>query len=505
MHHDAPLLAAALKPVSPALGATVTVGLSAADGAANARRVLSVQAALLSHARHAVAATALANEIATQWQCQRVLVGVRRGDAIELLAVSHGGGDALVGDSFEPVAAAMDEATQQGCAVYLPSGPDDRMPIRLAHQRWQQRQGGSVLSLPLVHAGDVIGALACEWVAVREDLGPLALQIEDAAAFAGPVLNLLYEQERPWTQRLQRALARGWARQWNRADGRRPRGLIAALVALGLGLPALTLLPVDHQVAGRARVEGEQQRALAAPADGFVKAVHVRPGDTVRRGQLLVELADQDLLLDRQRWSSELAQQESAYAVAISRADRAQMVIAMARAEQARAQLAKADARLARARVVAPYDGLVIRGDLSQSIDAPVERGQPLLTVAPDDRYRIVVEIDERDVAAVRSGQHGALSLASLPWQRLPLTVTRVTPVARAADGRNVFEVEAAVADAAGEAGEPGEAGADGSGDVVRPGLEGVARITVGERSLAWIWTHRFVDWLRLQAWTWWG
>jgi hypothetical protein len=25
----------------------------------------------------------------------------------------------------------------------------------------------------------------------------------------------------------------------------------------------------------------------------------------------------------------------------------------------------------------------------------------------------------------------------------------------------------------------------------------------VGERSYAWIWTHRLFDWLRLQAWTW--
>ena len=41
---------------------------------------------------------------------------------------------------------------------------------------------------------------------------------------------------------------------------------------------------------GIARVEGLQQRTLVAPMDGFLKTVNVRPGDAVRRGQVLLEL-----------------------------------------------------------------------------------------------------------------------------------------------------------------------------------------------------------------------
>ena len=29
------------------------------------------------------------------------------------------------------------------------------------------------------------------------------------------------------------------------------------------------------------------------------------------------------------------------------------------------------------------------------------------------------------------------------------------------------------------------------------------AEIEAGERSLLWIWTHRFTDWLRLKSWEW--
>ena len=37
----------------------------------------------------------------------------------------------------------------------------------------------------------------------------------------------------------------------------------------------------------------------------------------------------------------------------------------------------------------------------------------------------------------------------------------------------------------------------------VQPGLQGVAKIHAGEHNLAWIWTHRLVDWARLKLWAW--
>lgn len=441
---------------------------------------------MLAHERTGVALTAFATELAVQFGCARVLVGFMRGSGIELAAVSHGGGDALTGEAFDGVTAAMDEAVAQACCIYLPSQPGDRTYIRMEHQRWQQRQGGSVLSVPMVRAGEMVGAIGCEWSDQQADMAQMVTRIEDVLAFCGPILHLLHERELPWTQRTRRALQSGWSRLRNHHDRRIQLGLGAAVLALA----GLCAVPLEYDVAGRARVEGAQQRALAAPVDGYLKSVLVRPGDTVRAGQLLVEMADQDLRLEQQRWTSELAQQESAYAVAMARADRAQIVIAQARADQARAQLARTQAQLRRAAVLAPFDGIVIQGDLSQSIGSPVERGKPLLVMAPDASYRIVIDIDERDVADVAVGQQGALSLAAQPWQRLPLQVMRVTPVARATDGRNVFEVEASV--------QPGNT-------TLRPGLEGVARLSVGRQPLAWTWTHRLVDWLRLQAWTLWG
>jgi hypothetical protein len=33
--------------------------------------------------------------------------------------------------------------------------------------------------------------------------------------------------------------------------------------------------------------------------------------------------------------------------------------------------------------------------------------------------------------------------------------------------------------------------------------MEGIGKVSVGERRLIWIWTRSFVDWLRISLWSW--
>ena len=35
----------------------------------------------------------------------------------------------------------------------------------------------------------------------------------------------------------------------------------------------------------------------------------------------------------------------------------------------------------------------------------------------------------------------------------------------------------------------------------MRPGMEGVAKISVGKRRYAWIWTRKMVNWIRMKLW----
>ena len=80
--------------------------------------------------------------------------------------------------------------------------------------------------------------------------------------------------------------------------------------------------------------------------------------------------------------------------------------------------------------------------------------------------------------------------MKALPGRSFDFKVARISPVAGNRDGRNFFEVEAGIPNAAVE---------------LRPGLEGVAKIDVGSRSPAWIVSHRAINWLRLTLWRWLG
>jgi multidrug resistance efflux pump len=203
-------------------------------------------------------------------------------------------------------------------------------------------------------------------------------------------------------------------------------------------------------------------------------------------GQVLAELASQDLELERRRRESELRQHEGAYRAAQARADRTQMVSHQSKAAEVQAMLSLVEAQLQRARIEAPFDGIVIKGDLSQQLGAPVQRGEVLMVLAPNDSFRLILEVDESDIGAVRPGQHGELALAAQPDRRLAFTTRRVVPVATAADGRNFFEVEASL-----QQGIP----------QLRPGLSGVAKIDAGSQPIGWLLAHRALDWLRLAWW----
>jgi len=163
--------------------------------------------------------------------------------------------------------------------------------------------------------------------------------------------------------------------------------------------------------------------------------------------------------------------------------------------KQAEAQLALVEEQLARATLVAPFDGLIVRGDLSQSLGSPVERGQVLFEVAPLDDFRVVLQVDERDIAYVETGQRGKLTVTSMPGARFPFRIERITPVNSAKDGKNLFRVEAVLDEAVLEDA--------GTGAHLRPGMEGVGKISIDERKLVWIWTHGLTDWVRLWLWSW--
>ena len=437
--------------------------------------ILRCQAALLARSALAEAATALSVELAELLACHRVSIGLLYGDKLRIVGSSQTGEMDGRHAAAVAITAAMYEVLDQRLSVAWPPSVA-APPVSVAHRQLAgQGQAGTV---PLMSGASVIGAITFERMGGALFAPAQITLCEDIASFAGPVLELKRSVEAPWHERVGTSLRKRLA-----TPGKRRSAWAIAVVLIA----ALLAVPLPWRVSAPARLEGSVQRAVVAAADGFLQQVNVRPGDRVTAGQVLAQLSSQDLELERKRRESELRQHESGYRAAQARNDRTQMVISQSRAGEAQALLALAQTQLDRASLQAPFDGVVIKGDLSQTLGAPVQRGEVLMVLAPNDSFRLIVEVDEADIAAIHPGQKGQLALAARPEQPLGFTTRRIVPVATAADGRNYFEVEAT----------PDEAQAN-----LRPGLSGVAKIEAGERSLGWLLFHRALAWLRLSLWT---
>jgi multidrug efflux pump subunit AcrA (membrane-fusion protein) len=335
----------------------------------------------------------------------------------------------------------------------------------------------------LLHAGArVLGALTLEYPANRSPDPEHITLGQQVAALLGPILDAKRREER-WIVRKVWDALRTQASELFTPDhpGRKlVAGAAATLVLI------LTLVPASYRISAPARLEGTVQRAVVAATDGYIAESRTRAGDVVKQGEVLGALDDTELKLERRKWLGRRAQVAKQYRAALASHDRAQVNIVLAQLAQADAEVALLDEQLLRTQLVAPFDGIVARGDLSQSLGSPVERGEVLFEVAPLDRYRIILEVDERKISDVELGQPGELTLSAIPGESLPLRVERITPVATPEDARNFFRVEAGLKKAPKR---------------LRPGMEGVGKIEVGRRSLLWIWTHSLVDWFRLWAW----
>ena len=447
---------------------------------------LDLVAALLEARGFRDSTTAFTTQLASHLGCDRVTLGVLSGKRVRVAAVSHSPQFERRANLVRAIESAMEEAVDQGESVVYPPVDERRAVVTRAHEALlRESEAGCAATFPLMHGHEVVGALTLERAPGQRFDAPALSVCEAVAAVAGPIIEL----KRVGNAGLPAHAGRSAKGLWQRIAGPGDAGFkLGALLALAVAA-FFAFANGEFRIAADATLEGTVQRAVAAPISGYVKEAPLRAGDVVAKDQVIGRFDDRDLSLERLKLRSERDQYERQLREAMSKRERGQAQILRARIDQAQAQLALVEEQLARTVMSAPFDGVIVRGDLTQSLGAPVERGQVLFEIAPLDGYRVALQVDERDIAHVFPGQRGELTIASMPGERLAIAVKSVTPVNTARDGRNYFKVEATLDAAAGER--------------LRPGMQGVAKIHVDERKLVWIWTRSFTDWLRLWLWSW--
>ncbi len=447
--------------------------------------VTSLSKLALQDSPIAVTGHQICNLLIQQLECKRVSIGIMKGLQVYTLALSNQLRFDSRSSHLREMETAMEEAIDQKQTVVYPQ-PEDALSL-VTHKHTKAsalHEDAAILSIPLVDGENIIGAV----LLLRQSNKPFTKQEVEVLQFAiellGPIVALKLRDEHSLTTTFFQATAKIFRPLF----GARNLPLkISALVFVAL-FTTLSLIKTEHYTYAKSTLEASIQQVIVAPQDGFIKSAEVRAGDKVEMGQTLVLLNDHDLKLEHEKLLTKRNKTTKEYQEALALRQRAKISIFLAQIAQVDAQISLIEQRLKRIQLKAPFAGIVVSGDLSHSLGAPIQKGDPLFEIAPLGNYRVALSVDDHDVSKLKIGQTGSLRLVGLPYEQLSLVISRITPIAAAHQGGNYFHVEATISDI--------------QGSHLRPGMQGITKIEVGNESILWVWTHALIERLRLWLWS---
>ena len=445
---------------------------------------LELLAVMLKHGTSKAAAIEVVNMLATHFGSERVSLGFCFGLCTHLKAlshVSHFNRDNLL---IREIEAAMNEAIDQSVNLVYQIDTLSSTSVVQAHGYLaKQRGNGQICTMLLSGQSGYIGAITCEQGSKHFLDKERLANLESIARVVGPVIALMVKNERSLLTKSIVALRSSIGDLL----GLSYLKLKLVLLSIFVLFSVLSMTQGMHEVKAVATLQGKIRQLLVAPQDGFIKKGLLRAGDLVKKDNVLATLDDRSLQLERQKWQSEKNKLAKQHQQAFSKRDRSQLAIIRAQIDQVGAEIALIDEKISRTKLQAPFDGVVISGDLSQSQGSPVVLGQVLFEITPLNSYRVMLEVDEHDIAHLQSGQTARLVMSALPQKTFKIILEKVIPVAISSDGYNYFRVQGQL---------------DKPSALLRPGMHGVAKINIEPRALLWVWGHGVLDRLRLWLWS---
>jgi membrane fusion protein, multidrug efflux system len=230
-------------------------------------------------------------------------------------------------------------------------------------------------------------------------------------------------------------------------------------------------VPDVFQVNGS--VHSWRTASLSPQVMANVEAISVREGDTVKRGQVLIQMDRSQFVTATERGQAavQAADHEIAFAQAemdLAKSDFQRLgilhqkdIISARDYDQARAKLDSSTARfeLARAnreqaaaalnndriqlgytRILAPFDGIVTERRVDPGVLAAP--GVPLLTVEEAGNYRLDVAVDERDLKYLDQGETVQVLFDALSAPPLSARIVQIVPAADPASHSFVVKLD---------------------------------------------------------------
>ena len=160
-------------------------------------------------------------------------------------------------------------------------------------------------------------------------------------------------------------------------------------------------------------VQHREEQVGRASADGFVTAVLVRGNQCVQRGDLLVEVTDEDLVLQRDQMRDDLQVSIAKYRQFQSAGLLAEAEAANETAKQLQASIGELDQAVNSLQITAQRNGVVVSEQPERWLGRHVKRGEVLVRVADPDDKELLIAIEERNLSSYNAAVNRGSRLAA--------------------------------------------------------------------------------------------
>lgn len=238
--------------------------------------------------------------------------------------------------------------------------------------------------------------------------------------------------------------------------GESPRE-VAEVPVVKVTLGGKTSTEAGHFISASGKVEAENSANVSTRMMGFVNKVHVKVGQQVKAGQLLVSVNNADLQAKKAQVDAGIAQAQAAFNNAKRDYERFQALYAQQSASQkelddmtSRYEMAKAGlegaqqmrnevlAQFSYANITSPFSGVVTNTFVKEGDMA--NPGMPLVSVEGASRLQVTAMVTEADIHKILNGMEVTVHLKSLD-KEVKGKVTEVSQSARNTGGQFLVKV----------------------------------------------------------------
>jgi RND family efflux transporter MFP subunit len=201
-------------------------------------------------------------------------------------------------------------------------------------------------------------------------------------------------------------------------------------------------------------VVARRKAAVASKGTGRLVFLGVEEGDKVKKGQVIARLEDDDVIAARDRARENLRVAEADLYEAKKNLERLRTLVKQEMIAQAEYDIAEArykrvvstidaakfgvreaEVAVANTRIVAPFDGTVLKknadvGEIVAPLAGAASSKAAVVTIADMSSLEVDADVSEANITRVTSEQNCEITLDAYPQQRYPGYVTNIVPTA---------------------------------------------------------------------------